>query len=176
MRTVFLAKPDARALQQRHGVAWFLFAWLPVVFGICIIVAESTPTFGGEHTSAWLRPLFTRIFGIFSDDNWETVHHLIRKTGHFIGYGLLGLTFLRAWLLTFARRGSIPRHVWRMRSCFLSVCCTFAIACGDEVHQTFLPNRTGRFQDVIIDTTGAIVFQLALAAVWHFVDRRAAQD
>ena len=172
MQTVLLTKPDAAELQQRHGAAWFLFAWLPVIIGVGVIAVESTPTFGGEHTSAWLRPLFTRIFGAFTDDNWEVVHHLIRKTGHFIGYGLLGLTFLRAWLLSFARRLQIPRHPWRMRSCFLAVCCTCVVASADEFHQTFLPNRTGRIQDVMIDTVGAAVFQIILAIVWHFHDRR----
>ena len=33
-------------------------------------------------------------------------------------------------------------------------------AAYDEIHQTFIPSRTGRWQDVVIDTSGAIVMQV----------------
>jgi VanZ family protein len=32
----------------------------------------------------------------------------------------------------------------------------------DEIHQTGLASRTGRWQDVLIDTTGAVMVQLLL--------------
>jgi VanZ family protein len=40
---------------------------------------------------------------------------------------------------------------------------TYLIASCDELHQTFLPNRSGSIWDVLIDCSGALVMQLLLA-------------
>jgi VanZ family protein len=32
----------------------------------------------------------------------------------------------------------------------------------DEIHQSFLPSRTGQWQDVVLDTCGAVVLQLII--------------
>jgi len=43
----------------------------------------------------------------------------------------------------------------------------------DEIHQSFLPSRTGRWQDVAIDTSGALLMQLLLyARATHMLSRR----
>ena len=39
---------------------------------------------------------------------------------------------------------------------------TALVASADEWHQTFLPNRTGRYQDVLLDCSGAIAMQLVV--------------
>ena len=44
--------------------------------------------FGADHTTGPLRWLCQAIFGPVSDARWDIIHHLIRKTGHFLGYGL----------------------------------------------------------------------------------------
>jgi VanZ family protein len=45
------------------------------------------------------------------------------------------------------------------------------VASADEYHQSFLPSRTGRSQDVLLDTAGAALFllllQLWLRFRWH---------
>jgi len=44
---------------------------------------------------------------------------------------------------------------------------TAFIASCDEFHQSFLPSRTGKFSDVVLDTIGAtIVSGIVLTAVW----------
>jgi VanZ family protein len=54
----------------------------------------------------------------------------------------------------------------------MALAATFLIATADEIHQTFLPNRTGCFSDVLLDTAGAAAFQamllLALFAASRF--------
>ena len=42
-------------------------------------------------------------------------------------------------------------------SLLITMLICFAFACLDEYHQTFVDGRTGRFSDVIIDSTGALV-------------------
>ncbi len=128
-------------------------AWLPVLLAILLISIESTTEFGADHTSSPLRWVYEHLFGHVSDWDWGGIHHYIRKTGHFVGYGVIGLAWLRAWWMTFPR--------WSFQhSSLMAVVGTALIASADEFHQTFLPNRTGLFRDVVLDTCGAIVLQV----------------
>jgi VanZ family protein len=128
-------------------------AWLPVVIGIRVIMMESTEMLGSDHTSRPLRWLFESIFGPVPEARWALLHHLLRKSGHFIGYGLIGLAWLRAWWMT------LP-HSRFIHDAFLALLGTALVASSDEFHQTFLPNRTGSPWDVLLDCCGAITLQL----------------
>ncbi len=139
-------------VRNQTGGYW-VRAWLPVLLAIAVIGIESTTDFGADHTSAPLRWVFEHIFGPVDEMRWGLIHHYIRKTGHFVGYGTIGLTWLRAWWMTFPHWGF-------QRSSLMAVAGTMLIASADEFHQTFLPNRTGLFRDVMLDTCGAIVLQL----------------
>jgi VanZ family protein len=137
------------------GLKYWLSAWLPVAAGVVIIAIESTEAFGGDHTSGPLRRLYESIFGHVSFARWEIIHHLIRKSGHFLGYGAIGLAWLRAWWMT------LP-HSRFFQDAFLALLGTALVASADEYHQTFLPNRTGSPYDALLDCSGAIVLQLLI--------------
>lgn len=138
-----------------RGVGFWMRAWLPVAIGVALIAMESTAYFGADRTSGPFRFLWESIFGPVAQVQWETIHHHIRKTGHFVGYGILGLVWLRAWWMT------LPRANF-MFEAMLAVLGTAFVASGDELHQSFLPNRTGLPSDVLIDCSGAIVMMLLL--------------
>jgi VanZ family protein len=110
---------------------------------------------GSEYTSHPLRWLFESIFGRVSNDSWDIVHHVVRKTGHFFGYGFIGLAWLRAWWMT------LP-HSRFLHDALLAVLGTALVASCDEWHQTFLPNRTGSAWDVLLDCCGAITLQFVV--------------
>jgi VanZ family protein len=114
---------------------------------------ESTPEFGADRTSRPLRWFFESIFGPVSTAHWEAIHHMIRKTGHFTGYGLLGLAWLRSWWMT------LPRSMFLVDA-LLAFLGTAMTASADEFHQSFLPNRTGTPWDVLLDCSGALAMQL----------------
>jgi VanZ family protein len=133
----------------------------------CVAIAlESTATMSARHTNDLLRPIFERIFGHINDKVWWWAHHLFRKGGHLSGYGLVCLTFLRAWLLTLAQKSRWTVGGWRRRSVLLAIGCTFIVAGCDEWHQTYLPGRTGAFSDVVLDTVGASI--MCLLVSWIF--------
>jgi len=155
MRPVFFYKPSLPTTPPDAGWRWWLRAWAPVVIAIAVICTESTDLFSSQNTSGWLRPVVERLFGHFNDATWANVHHYIRKTGHFVGYGTVGFTFLRAWLYTLDRRGPRPLLAWRLRSSLLAILSTALIASGDELHQTFIPSRSGSPLDMLLDTSGA---------------------
>lgn len=133
---------------NRRSVKLRVSAWLPVAIGIAIIMLESTTWFGADHTSGPLRAIVQAIFGPISDERWEPIHHIIRKCGHFVGYGLLGLMWLRAWWMTL-------RNSAFFTCALLALAGTALIASCDEWHQTYLPNRTGTPWDVLLDSCGA---------------------
>ena len=83
-------------------------AWLPVLLGIAMIAVESTEWMGADHTSNPLRTLYQAIFGQVSNTQWELIHHYLRKSGHFLGYGLIGLAWLRAWWMTLPHSRFLP--------------------------------------------------------------------
>jgi VanZ family protein len=138
---------------EQRGLWYWIKVWLPVAAGIAVIVIESTEAFGADHTSGPLRRIWEAIFGSVSDPRWDDIHHYIRKSGHFIGYGCIGLAWLRAWWMT------LPKSRFLLDA-FLALLGTALVASSDEWHQSFLPNRTSSVWDVLLDCTGAIVLQL----------------
>ena len=140
-------------LSERRDLKFWISAWFPVALGIAIIATESTACFGTDRTSGPLRWIFQGIFGPVSDSRWEFIHHLIRKSGHFLGYGVIGLTWLRAWRMTFTNfRFSV--------NAVLALAGTALLASSDEWHQSFLPSRTSSPWDVLLDCSGALAMLL----------------
>jgi len=135
-----------------RGFKFWMNAWLPVAVGIGVILMESTVWFGSNHTSGPLRWLWETLFGPVTNARWGGIHHLIRKSGHFFGYGAIGLAWLRAWWMTLPRSRFLP-------DAFLALLGTALVASCDEWHQCFLPNRTGTPWDVLLDCCGAIALQ-----------------
>ncbi len=74
-----------------------------------------------------------------------------------MGYGLLSLTWLRAWRMT------LPRSLFATNA-LLALLGTAATASADELHQTLLPGRTGTPWDILLDCSGAIALQLIAVA------------
>ena len=137
---------------------FWIRAWLPVLLAVCVIAVESTADFGADHTSGPLRWVWEHLFGQVSDERWDLLHHLIRKSGHFVGYGTMGLLWLRAWWLSLPRAGFLLDAT-------LALLGTAAVASTDEFHQSFLPNRTGVPSDVLLDCCGAVVLQLLVYVI-----------
>jgi VanZ family protein len=116
---------------------------------------ESTTYLGADHTSGPLRWLWEHLFGSVGEDRWQSLHHHIRKAGHFFGYGTMGLLWLRAWWMTLSRAGFLLDAT-------LALLGTAMVAGADEFHQSFLPNRTGVPSDVLLDCCGATVLLVLL--------------
>ena len=136
-----------------RGLKYRVNAWLPVALGIAVIALESTEFMGSNRTTGSLRWLYEAIFGPISSARWDIVHHMVRKSGHFMGYGCIGLAWLRAWWMT------LPRSRF-LQDALLALLGTALVASSDEWHQSFLPNRTGSAWDVLLDCCGAITLQL----------------
>ena len=139
--------------RRRRRTLYWIHAWWPVAVAIAVICIESTEMMGADHTSGPLRTIYQFIFGHVPGRRWEMIHHTIRKGGHFIGYGLMGLAWLRAWWMT------LPQSLF-VQDTLLSLAGTALVATLDEYHQSFLANRTSSPWDVVLDCGGALTLQL----------------
>lgn len=80
------------------------------------------------------------------------------KTGHGIGYAILGALLLRA--LARGRRAGVT---WR--TVLLAIICAAAYGVSDELHQRFVPGRASDVYDVLADVEGATAASLGAWAI-----------
>jgi VanZ family protein len=165
---VFQAYPPPTSPSGQARLQAQLRTWLPVLLCASVFAVESTSYFGADHTSAPLQRMAEAIFGGGVDAHWALIHHLIRKTGHFAGYGIFSLVCFRGFWIAFQNAASRLRR--RLQAHGLAILATFLVASADEFHQSFLPNRTGQFSDVLLDTCGAVVLGLALFLAMQVVE------
>lgn len=125
-----------------------------MVLWLAIIALESTDLLSAQHTSGILYSIATALFGHIDPQRFAVFHAVVRKVGHFVGYGVLSVLFFRAL------RGTVAATVVRL--CALSVAFTFMVAGLDEWHQTSLASRTGTLYDLALDTFGALCMQAAV--------------
>ena len=154
-------------LDAKHRVLWFVAVWVPVGVCLAVIGRESTDSFSAEYTSGPLRHAFEWIFGPVTLERWDVVHHIMRKTGHFFFYGFTGLAWLRAWLLTWLAPLRL-RAIWSWRrvGLVMGLSSTMITATADEIHQTYIPSRTGLISDAWLDTSGACALMLFVLLFW----------
>ena len=134
---------------------------------MAVIVIESTDYLSAEHTGRFLYPILHFLFNL-DRAHFRVWHHYIRKTGHFVGYFILSALLFRAWKATL-RWPSF----WEMRWATIAFFMSALVASLDELHQTFLPSRTGAFRDVVLDSMGALTAQALIFLYWRRRSMRA---
>ncbi len=142
---------------------------MPVFIWLVVLAVETSDVGSSAHTGALLLKVWTALFGRPHPHTFDLVHHLIRKTGHFLGYAILSGLIFRALRVTWRNRQEIVSrtrdYFWQPRWSLLAMAGTAVTATLDELHQAFNPMRTGRWQDVILDSCGALTMQLILYIV-----------
>ena len=82
-----------------------------------------------------------------NEKNIEAFAFLIRKVAHFFLYFVLGILWMN---LLKEHRVSLGKQV------IYSLLFCIMYACSDEIHQLFIPGRSGNIIDTMIDTTGSL--------------------
>lgn len=82
------------------------------------------------------------------DNDIRSFNHIIRKNAHFFSYLILGILVSNV----VSNYQSVRKKAFILA---LSICVLYAIS--DEVHQLFIPGRSGQIKDVFIDSVGAVV-------------------
>ena len=137
-----------------------LKTWIAAILWLGLIAAESTNYGSAEYTSRFIYPFLHFLLGV-SQTQFQEWQHVIRKTGHFVGYFTLSWLLFRSWRATFP----FPGAAWTIQWARISLFMTALVAALDEWHQTYLPSRTGTLHDVLLDSAAALVAQILLFAI-----------
>ena len=141
-------------------------AWIPAIaMAVIIFCFSAQPAGQSTETSDFVSRLLlwigTRI-GLFSGEPeqyagmLEAMSMPVRKCAHISEYAVFHVTILYA-LYQWGLRG----RKWLTAGFFL----VFFYAGTDEIHQLFVPGRSGQFTDVMIDCIGAALITAGL--VWR---------
>lgn len=135
-----------------------LKVWIAAGLWLVVIAIESTSLLSAENTGRFLYPILHFLFGI-SRAQFRIWHIVIRKTGHFVGYFILSVLLFRAWRVTLRMESAVR---WAMRWAATAFFMTASVASLDELHQSFIPARTARVTDVLLDSFAALMAQLII--------------
>jgi len=139
-----------------------LKAWIAAILWLIVIAIESSALLSAHNTSRILYPILHFLFGL----DWERFaiwHFYIRKGGHVVGYAILSILLFRAWRATLP---AMSNTRWTLRWATIAVLGTALVASLDEWHQSFIPSRTGRWQDVVLDTIAGLGAQILVLLWW----------
>lgn len=82
--------------------------------------------------------------------------YALRKTAHMVEYGLLFLLMYRALI-----KGAFAQ--WDIRVAIGAGLLAVAYAASDELHQRFVPTRSGLWTDLVFDAAGVCIALTGLA-------------
>ena len=123
---------------------------------------------GGSRTLWLWGPVIvvmTAIFFVSSLSQAPLPGDMNDKTGHMLGYGVLGVTVVRALA------GGLPRRV-TLRIALTAMAITVGYGVSDELHQRFVEGRSAELADVYADAAGAFGATIACWA-WGILAVRA---
>ena len=145
--------------------------WILVFLWIGVLIVESSDIGSSDNTGHLLFRIWSFIAGTPNPRTFEFIHHALRKAGHFTGYAVLSYFLFRALRATWRAKQQVVslgrEYFWQLRWASIALCATIIAGALDEFHQYFNPDRTSRWQDVVIDTSGALVLQVLLYAFWQ---------
>lgn len=126
------------------------FAWIAVGLWMGLIFYLShQPASASSQLSGGMMDFFINtVEGLvpFLKINWTGFHYIVRKSAHLTAYFILGVLVLHA--LKSSKMAS-----WHNVLIAFFICVIYATS--DEVHQLFIPGRSGEITDVLIDSGGA---------------------
>lgn len=127
------------------------YIWLAAAIGWCaaIFIATASPSSTGGRSLLFIQSVFH-----LNGNEAAFVNLLFRKTVHLTAFGLLAVLFYNSF---------------ERKKFYTAWLITTLYAATDEIHQAFIPERTGAIIDVGLDSLGAF---LALVIVRKFIGGR----
>lgn len=152
---------------EKHSIGISL---VPVVAVMAMIFFFSSQT--GDQSgstsaflSRWVAEHFVLGYHTLAPGTQEmlrnTVDFIIRKSGHFLEYALLG-TVLLLHIRQIQRRVAVRcpwLWAWAIGTLY---------AMSDEIHQSFIPERSPSAADVLLDSFGVLAGIIVLFCMWRW--------
>ena len=145
-----------KANQRKLLILLAVVFWMAIIFKLSAQPGEQSNLLSTKVTT-----LIVSLAKLFSPDvNVLSLNYLVRKGAHFAAYLVLGIIVLFAMrrIDLMGKQGVVFT---------LLLCISYAIT--DELHQAFVPGRTPKMLDVLIDSSGA---SLGIGIYVLFVENR----
>lgn len=131
------------------AAAWYLIIWH---------FSAQPATVSGALSDGLLYRLLEVMSEVFREQSVEEKEAIVRFLSFFVRKAAhMFLYFVLTGLLLLALYG-LSRGFWLKAGISLGLC--GLLAAVDELHQRFVPGRSGALQDVAVDLTGGAVFLL----------------
>lgn len=125
---------------MKKVIKWtLLIAWMGVIFYFSSLPAETS-----NESSRYVIYIFNLLGLNLNSILGNMANFAVRKAAHFTEYFILYLFAYNALLDYYDKK----KCLW------ISLIIVFLYASTDEIHQIFVPGRSSRFRDVVIDTCG----------------------
>lgn len=143
-------------------VSWgFVVSWMALIFFLSAQDGEQSADLSGGITE-WVNEVIEQVApGV--ELHMDEVSFFVRKNAHFFAYMLLSILILNA-----VRRSGGQG----LMSFGLAFVISVLYAISDEVHQLFVPGRSGQVSDVVLDSIGAIIGIALYAITSHLYAKR----
>lgn len=133
-----------------------LVTWLPPVAWTAVVLSFSSASFSADNTGGVIAPLLAWLLPGLAPASIEVLHASIRKAAHVTEYAVLAALW---WRALGGRR--VRGAAW------LTLLIGVSVAAADEIHQSFIPSRTGAVRDVFIDTAGVLLVVIPAWLGWR---------
>ncbi len=146
-------------MKKKHCYAILCIIWMLVIFWFSAQVADDS-----QEMSDFFVHLLDAVFSLDIMKNEiirDMTSFLVRKAAHMSEYAVLAILF-----------GLTIREYKKEPWLLLALAATAAYAATDEVHQLFVPGRSGQLKDVLIDTAGGALGLGLLALILYLKRRR----
>lgn len=151
-------EPRMRLNDRRTRTETILGCMAVVSFCVLIWSFSAEPAAESSQTSGRIsRMIAGWLFGTPSEEQYGLMEMLVRKAAHMTEFACLYCLF---FYTMHGEREDISK------ACFFC----FLFACSDELHQAFVPGRSCRLTDVIIDMIG-VGFAVILANMFPVLIR-----
>ncbi len=132
--------------------------WMSIIF----MFSNQNSKVSTGSSNSFIRRTIIAVYKIFNSNASEEELNIIvdkldvpiRKIGHLMEYFILGV------LVFFTFRA------YNINYFYLSLLVCFVYACSDEIHQLFVPGRSGNVIDVLVDTFGSFCAIILLFKVF----------
>lgn len=130
-----------------------------MIIWMALIFIASTSEFSGANTSLIVRSLLLWLFPNISEAKIDIAHFVVRKAAHFTEYAIFAFFAVRAFATS-------SHETLRHGFFYVTLILVVVYSLSDELHQSFVPSRTGSIYDTFIDISGGLT-ALIVYVVWR---------
>ena len=129
---------------------------LVIIWMLIIFIMSSFNAVDSADQSNFIVDIIARLFNI---SNIAKLTIIVRKIAHFSEYFILGLLLINLF------KNNKKKYLY-------TEVIGIIYAISDEIHQLFVPGRSGKIMDIIIDNTGIIIAIIVIITYKNLTKRK----